>query len=122
MLSNHSLPSVDILGLEKFCSKGRFKIQRLQYLHVLTQSHFIQLDPVPTRGYAWRLQTNKFRLIEFPSSPPARRAAPDPQLFSLGHVLYLASDVQRAQPRYRADKFLAFRARLDDVHLPVLTG
>ena len=47
---------------------------------------------------------------------------PNLQLFSLGHVLYLASNVERAQPRYRTDKFLAFCAHLDDVHLPILTG
>ena len=70
---------------------------------------------------AWRLQTNKFRLIEFPSSPRPKSGS-DPQLFSLAHVLCLASDVQRAQPRYRVDKFLAFCARLDDAHQPILTG
>ena len=55
-------------------------------------------------------------------SPRPRRADPDTQLFSLSHVLCLASDVQRAQPRSGADKFLAFGAHLDDVHLPILTG
>ena len=37
-------------------------------------------------------------------------------------VLCLASDVQRAQPLYRPDKFMAFCDHLDDAHLPILTG
>ena len=68
-----------------------------------------------------QIQVDRVSILP-PPPPPARRVAPDSQLFSLGHVLCLASDVKRAQPRYQADKFLAFCARLEDAHLPILTG
>ena len=41
---------LDILGREKFCSKARFKIQKLQYFHVLTQSLYSTRSS-PHTGY-----------------------------------------------------------------------
>ena len=65
-------------------------------------------------------QTNK-QTNDRVSILPPRRAFSDPELFSLGHVLWLACNVQRAQSSYRAYKVLASCAHLDDAHLSILT-
>ena len=112
---------LEILSREKFYLKPGSNIKTLKSFSRCSQNFFIPLVPVPyTGGSTWRLQTtNKFRLIACPSFP--RRAAQDPQFFSLGHVLWLPSDVQRAQSCYRADKFVVPCAHLDHAHLSILT-